>query len=83
MATAVEANGFGTLTPLMSEEIAEMAKEYPLSWIGDAFRVAVKANKRKLSYVSGVLNNWKRDGYDPKAQIVQSNGQPVTVDIAM
>ena len=37
MATAVEANGFGTLTPLMSEEIAEMAKEYPLSWIGDAF----------------------------------------------
>jgi len=83
VATAVEANGFGTLTPLMSEEIAEMAKEYPLSWIGDAFRVAVRANKRKLSYVSGVLNNWKRDGYDPKAQIVQSNGQPVTVDIAM
>ena len=47
------ANGFGTLTPLMSEEIAEMAKEYPLSWIGDAFRVAVKANKRKAKLCVG------------------------------
>ena len=64
---AVEKNGFGMMTEIVADQIADMLKEYPKAWILDAMRVAVSNNKRKLSYVSGVLTKWRAEGRDGKA----------------
>lgn len=64
---AVEQNGFGMMTEIVSDQIADMLKEYTKVWILDAMKVAVSNNKRKLSYVSGVLTKWRAEGRDGKA----------------
>lgn len=63
---AVEQNGFGFLTEIMADQIADMLKDYPKAWILDAMKVAVSQNRRKLSYVSGVLTKWRAEGRDSK-----------------
>lgn len=75
--SAVEQNGFGFLTEIMADQITDMLKEYPKPWILDAMKVAVSQNKRKLSYVSGVLTKWKADGRDSKqAPAAPANRKP-------
>ena len=64
----VESNGFGLMTPIMAEKIHAMLVDYPDEWIERSFEVAVKANKRRLDYVLGVLENWRRNGFDSKPQ---------------
>ena len=62
----IHQNGFGMMTPLMAEQVHTMLAEFPDEWIDKAFEVAVKANKRRLDYALGVLENWRRDGFDSK-----------------
>lgn len=57
-----ESEGFGTLTPMLAEEINALMDEYPQSSILDAMSVAVQANKRQLRYVRGILVKWRADG---------------------
>ncbi len=52
----------GLLTPMISEELKEAEKEYPADWIADAFKIAVKQNKRSWAYVSGILKRMKTEG---------------------
>lgn len=65
---AFEDNGFGMLSVILSEQIADMLEEYPLSWILSAMRISVGANKRQLRYVNGILKKWRADGVDPTVQ---------------
>lgn len=62
----IHQNGFGMMTPLMAEQVHTMLQEFPDEWIDKAFEVAVKANKRRFDYALGVLENWRRDGFDSK-----------------
>lgn len=62
----IHQNGFGMMTPLMAEQVHTMLQEFPDEWIDKAFEVAVKANKRRFDYALGVLENWRRDGFDNK-----------------
>jgi len=64
----IEGNGFGMLTPLMAEKVHGMIDEFPDEWIDKSFEVAVNANKRRLDYVLGTLENWRRDGFGSKPQ---------------
>lgn len=52
----------GALTPMIVEELRDMAETYPAAWIEDAIRVAVKNNARKLKYILAVLERMKTDG---------------------
>jgi len=45
------------------EIIDEWIKAYPPDWITSAIDVAVDNNKRKLSYVRGVLRNYQSAGH--------------------
>lgn len=54
----------GLLTPLIAEELREAEDTYPAHWIEDAFREAVRANKRSWRYVAAILRRWGRDGID-------------------
>ncbi len=52
----------GLLTPMIVEEIKEAEKLYPGSWINDAFKEAVKANKRSWRFISFLLERWSTEG---------------------
>lgn len=52
----------GALTPMIVEELRDMAETYPAAWIEDAIRVAVKNNARKLKYILAVLERMRTDG---------------------
>lgn len=77
---AFEDNGFGMLSVILSEQIADMLDEYPLAWILSAMRVSVSANKRQLRYVNGILRKWRADGVDPTVQAADSP-KPVAAPI--
>jgi len=52
----------GLLTPLIAEELREAEQTYPTSWIEDAFREAVKLNKRSWKYIHAILERWSTEG---------------------
>jgi len=80
----IHQNGFGMMTPLLAEQVHTMIAEFPDEWIDKAFEVSVKANKRRLDYALGVLENWRRDGFDPKhgkvAPAASANGKIANFD---
>lgn len=52
----------GLLTPILAEELAEAEKKYPAPWIEEAFREAVRLNKRNWKYISRILERWATEG---------------------
>lgn len=62
IANEFEQNGFGTINFAVKEMIIDLLNEYSTEWIQEAIKIAVKNNKRKLSYVEGILQNWRRNG---------------------
>ncbi len=61
---ALYEQNIGPLTALLSEELMEAERTYPLQWIEDAFREAVRLNKRNWKYVLAILENWQSEGRD-------------------
>jgi len=57
-------NGFGTITAITGELLDELIKDYSAQWVIDAMKEATRQGKRKLSYVEGILQNWKANGRD-------------------
>ena len=47
----------GPLTALIAEELREAEETYPADWIEEAFREAVRMNKRNWKYVHAILKN--------------------------
>lgn len=54
----------GVLTPLIADELREAEKTYPVSWIEEAFREAVRLNKRSWKYIQAILERWSTEGKD-------------------
>ncbi|HHE71344.1 MAG TPA: DnaD domain protein [Chloroflexi bacterium] len=54
----------GPLTALLSEELLEAERSYPLEWIEEAFREAARLNKRNWKYVRAILERWQAEGRD-------------------
>jgi len=52
----------GLLTPLIAEELSEAEKLYPASWMEDAFRQAVRYNRRNWHYIRRILERWAVEG---------------------
>ncbi len=52
----------GLLTPIIAEELKEAESTYPSSWIEDAFREAVRRNKRSWRYIARILERWAAEG---------------------
>ena len=52
----------GMLTPMVAEEMKEAEKLYPEQWIADAFKEAVRANKRSWRFVAFLLERWATEG---------------------
>lgn len=54
----------GALSPLLSEELREAETAYPAAWIEEAFREAVRLNKRSWKYIQAILERWQTEGKD-------------------
>ncbi|MBU6334713.1 MAG: DnaD domain protein [Chloroflexi bacterium] len=57
----------GMLTPVMVDELHAAEQRYPIAWIDDAIRVAVRANVRSWRYVERVLERWAHHGRDSES----------------
>ncbi len=64
----------GVLTPKISEELKEAEKAYPENWVDEAFREAVRQNKRSWSYVEAILKRWDTEGKDDGTQPGRKGG---------
>lgn len=45
------------LTPIISDELIELEKDYPAGWVEDAIVEAAKHNARNLAYIKAILKN--------------------------
>lgn len=54
----------GGIGPVQYAKIVDLQKQYPLERILEAIQIAKERDKRKLSYVEGILKSWEKDGYD-------------------
>ena len=52
----------GMLYPMAAEELRDIEKLYPASWIRDAFKEAVLHNKRSIKYIAKILERWSAEG---------------------
>lgn len=67
--------GFGTLNKYIADELVELVKEYSFIWVKDSLEKSAEQGKCKLSYVKGILKNWKADGREGKVvKNAKSNG---------
>lgn len=62
LARMYEEEGFGTITETVRETLVQMYDEFGATWVAEAMREAVLQNKRRLKYVVGILENWRREG---------------------
>ena len=54
----------GPLTPIIAEYLMDAEKTYPAHWLEEAFRLAAQRNKRRWSYIAGILRRWEAEGPD-------------------
>ena len=54
----------GPLTALLSEDLREAEETFPAEWIEEAFREAVRLNKRSWKYIRAILERWQTEGRD-------------------
>jgi DNA replication protein len=54
----------GTISPLVSDELAEAERLYPPEWLERAFREAAAQNARSWRYVTRILERWAAEGPD-------------------
>ena len=66
--------GFGSISPIILEDIELLEKEYTETWVIEALKEANAAGVRNLKYVIGILKNWKSKGFKAeKPQQVKNN----------
>src|SRR5699024_3050452 len=54
--------GFGTINGYTAEQIGEWSKTFEPKVIIKAMKLSSNNNKRTMSYVNGILKNWKNEG---------------------
>ncbi|HEX9068241.1 MAG TPA: DnaD domain protein [Ktedonobacterales bacterium] len=52
----------GLLLPMVAEELREASERYPAEWLEEAFREAVRQNRRRWSYIRAILRRWETEG---------------------
>ena len=55
----------GLLTPTAFEKLKDIADNYPEGWFEKATDEACAQGKRNLSYIEGILKNWKTKDFKP------------------
>jgi DnaD/phage-associated family protein len=72
-------NEIGFISPTIADTLKDLLRDYPPAWLLEAFKIAVEANARKLSYVKGILTRWKTNGKDAPRQTPGPASQPTNL----
>lgn len=70
----------GVMTPIMLDELRYLSNKYALEWFNEAVKRAIDNNKRKMSYIKAILEQWEVNGfkYDSRKQkTVESQSRPI------
>jgi DnaD/phage-associated family protein len=59
---ALYEQNIGIITPMIAEELNEAERLYPPQWVDEAFKEAVKMNKRSWKYIARILERWASEG---------------------
>ena len=59
-------NNIAMLTESSTKTINQWIDENPIDWILESIDIAVHQNKRRPSYIAGILRNWNENGKDSK-----------------
>jgi len=63
---AIYEKNVGALTPMLSDRLDMIEKEYPPGWFDDAVKEAVGSTTRvNLNYIEAIMKRWKSDGRKP------------------
>lgn len=54
----------GGISTIQYAKLKELLQMHPIDRVLEAVHIAKDRDKRKLSYVEGILRSWERDGYD-------------------
>lgn len=71
-------NNVGELTPYNLQQLESYLDDFSVDVIIYAMQIAVEQNKRTVSYIKGILNNWHKKGLHNLVEI-QNEGKQVTV----
>jgi DnaD/phage-associated family protein len=85
VAMEFQSSGYGTINSTVSDVLISLTTDYSPEWVVMALKEGVTQGKRKLSYVKGILKNWKADG-GPKtgnSGQAKSRGMPQNVQSAL
>jgi len=61
---ALYEQNIGMITPMIAEELKDAENLYPPLWVEEAFKEAVKLNKRSWKYIARILERWASEGKD-------------------
>jgi DnaD/phage-associated family protein len=64
-----EENGFGTISPLISENIDAWCNDLSADLVEEAMKVAVKSGVKKWSYVESILRDWADKQFNSVEQV--------------
>lgn len=62
---------------MAAQELKELLTEYGKDWVLEAMGIAVKSNKRKLTYIGGILRKWHVEGKGPPGGPKSPEEEPV------
>lgn len=71
--------GFGIASSIQADKLMELEETYGYEWLSDAIKEAALNNVLRISYVDGILKNWKTNGRNAKKPQYK-NGKEVTKD---
>ena len=78
----LEKNYARTITSLEFEKLKMLQSKYPKELIIKAIEISVINNAKKLSYVNGILKNWKSEGIKSLNDIREKNKDDPGIDIS-
>lgn len=58
----------GAITTMVADDLKDATATYPLKWILDAIKEAVKHNARSWSYIEAILKRWHAQGNQESAK---------------
>lgn len=56
-------NGYGTLNKTLLDKLLVDVEIYSIEWVIKAIEIGNQRSKRTYSYLKGILENWKTEGY--------------------
>jgi DnaD/phage-associated family protein len=78
-----EQEGFGTITPIIADQLTDLANDFGDRWLIEAMKEARISGKRNLRYVTSILERYRSEGVDEPWRVKRqsnrgANGKFVT-----